>query len=49
MSRISYRMENVSIFNREDWDDMITFLTNSMIKFDKTFKKYITSFKNEDR
>ena len=45
MSRISYRMENVSIFNREDWDDMITFLTESMIKFEKAFKNYINEFK----
>lgn len=44
MSRISYRMENVSIFNKEDWDDMITFLTENMIKLEKTFRKYIDSF-----
>lgn len=49
MSRISYRLNDVSIFNREDWDNMITFLTDNMIKFDRTFKKYINNFKREDK
>lgn len=44
MSRISYRLDDVSIFNKEDWDDMITFLTENMIKLEKTFRKYIESF-----
>ena len=44
MSRISYRQENVSIFNKEDWDNMITFLTENMIKLEKSFRKYIDSF-----
>ena len=44
MSRISYRLENVSIFNKEDWDTMITFLTENMIKLDKIFRRYIDSF-----
>ena len=44
MSRISYRLENVSIFNKEDWDSMIAFLTENMIKLDKTFRRYIDSF-----
>lgn len=44
MSRISYRMEDVSIFNREDWDQMITFLTDNMIKLEKAFRSHINSF-----
>ena len=47
MSRISYRLDNVSIFNREDWDEMITFLTENMIKLEKAFKKHINTFKKE--
>jgi len=49
MSRISYRLNDVSIFHREDWDNMITFLTENMIKFDRTFKKHINNFKKEDK
>ena len=44
MSRISYKLENVSIFNKEDWDNMIMFLTENMIKLDKVFRRYIDSF-----
>lgn len=44
MSRISYRLENVSIFNKEDWDDMIFFLSENMIKFEKSLRKYINIF-----
>ena len=44
MSRISYRLDDVSIFNKEDWDNMITFLTENMIKLEKTFRKYIDTF-----
>lgn len=47
MSRISYRMENVSIFNKEDWDDMILFLTDNMIKLDNTFRKHINNFQRK--
>lgn len=46
-SRISYRLDNVSIFNKEDWDIMITFLTDSMIKLEKSLRKHINSFKKE--
>ena len=44
MSRISYKLENVSIFNKEDWDNMIMFLPENMIKLDKVFRRYIDSF-----
>ena len=47
MSRISYRLDDVSIFNREDWDQMITFLTENMIKLNKVFRKYINSFSKQ--
>lgn len=44
MSRISYKLENVSLYNKDDWDDMIVFLTENMIKLEKSFRKYIDSF-----
>ncbi len=44
MSRISYRLEEVSIFDKDDWNKMITFLTENMIKLDKVLKKYINSY-----
>ncbi len=44
MSRVSYRLDDVSIFNKEDWDNMITFLTENMIKLEKSFRKYLDSF-----
>ncbi|MCC5895474.1 MAG: DUF4268 domain-containing protein [Alkalibacterium sp.] len=36
--RISYRMDGVNVFNENEWPKMINFLTNHMIKLEKTFK-----------
>lgn len=44
MSRISYRLENVSIFDREDWNKMMNFLIDSMIKLENTLRVYIDKY-----
>ena len=44
MSRIASRLHGVSIFNREDWEDMMKFLTDSMIKFEYVLRKYIDNY-----
>ena len=41
MSRIKAEKQGLSIFNYEDWDDMIDFLKNTLPKFEQTFKKEI--------
>ncbi len=48
-SRISYRLDDVSIFDKEDWDKMIVFLTENMIKLDKAFRKHINIFSRQNR
>lgn len=37
-SRIAYWLKDVSVFNEEDWDKMISFMTTNMIKFEKSIK-----------
>lgn len=38
-ARIKYQIENVNIFNREDWPKMIEFLTDSMSRLERATKK----------
>lgn len=40
-SRIAYWLKDVSVFNEEDWPQMINFLTSNMIKFEKTLKNVL--------
>lgn len=35
-SRIAYKLEDVNIFNEEDWNEMIDFMTTNMIKLEKS-------------
>jgi len=44
MSRIAYRLEFVNIFNKDDWPIMMDFMSESMIRFDKVLKKYISAY-----
>lgn len=44
MSRIASRLHGVSIFDKEDWKDMIIFLTDTMIKFESVLRKYIDNY-----
>jgi hypothetical protein len=37
-SRIAFIMRDVSVFNEDDWDKMIQFMTQNMIKFEKSMK-----------
>jgi hypothetical protein len=44
-SRISYNLENVNIFNTEDWDKMFDFLTKNIIKFELAFRQPLIKIK----
>lgn len=40
-SRIAYYLKDVSVFNEDDWDKMVEFLTNNMIVFEKALKNVL--------
>lgn len=44
MSRISYKLENVSIYNKEDWERMMEFMEKNMISFEEALRKYINNY-----
>lgn len=44
MSRIIKRLYGVSIFDRDDWDKMMDFLANNMIKLEKALRKHINKY-----
>ena len=43
-SRISISLYDVSILNRDDWDKIMDFLTDNMIRMEKALRKYIDSY-----
>lgn len=45
-SRIAYRLENVNVFNKEDWPQMQMFMVENMIKLSDVFKPYIAKLKS---
>jgi len=44
-SRIKLEISNISINNEENWDEMISFLIDNIIKFEKVFSKKIPVLK----
>jgi len=44
MSRISYRLEWVNVYDKNQWEKIMEFLSKSMIKFDNALKEYIELF-----
>jgi hypothetical protein len=44
MSRISYKLEEVSVYDKEDWNKMMDFMEINMIKFEKSLRKYINNY-----
>lgn len=44
MSRIASKSHGVSIYNREDWNRIIEFLTDTMLRFEKALRKYIIGY-----
>ncbi|WP_142414063.1 DUF4268 domain-containing protein [Hathewaya massiliensis] len=46
-SYIIYKLENVNIFNRDDWDKMIEFLVENMIKLEEVFRPILKEVKEE--
>lgn len=45
MSRITYILDGVSVFNEDDWEVMQEFLIQNMIKLSNTFKSYVGKIK----
>ena len=43
-SRISISLYDVSILNRDDWDKIMDFLTDNMIRMEKSLRKHIDSY-----
>ena len=39
-SRVAFYLNDVSVFNEEDWYKMIEFMTGNMIKFEKAMKVF---------
>ena len=46
MSRVSYRLEWVDVYNKSDWDKIKKFLTENMIKLEYSLRDYINRYKN---
>lgn len=42
MSRIKYQLNNVSLFNKEDWEQMTAFLIKHLPQFEKAVKPFVT-------
>lgn len=47
-SKIFFEMPDVNIFNEETWDEIIEFLTENMIKFEKSFSPVIKKWHNKN-
>lgn len=41
---ISYPLNNVSVYNKEDWPQITEFLTENMIKLEQAFRKHIDEY-----
>ena len=46
-SRIKCQMDNVSVFNEDDWGSMINFMVESMIKLNDAFNKPLQKVRQE--
>ncbi len=46
MSRISYRLEWVNVYNKSDWEKIMNFLSENMIKLEEALRGYIDWYKN---
>ena len=44
MSRISYKLNWVNVYDKNDWDKIMDFLSKNMIKLDEALKEYIALF-----
>ena len=45
MSRIKYELDNVSLFEENDWDTINKFIVNNLPKFEIAFKPEIDKIK----
>ena len=48
-SRISYKLEDVSILDKEVWPKMMNFMAINMLKFEKALRKHINNYAKKDR
>ena len=47
MSRLAYRNKELSIFEREDWDDMLDFFEKEMVLLEKVLRSVLKEVKQE--
>jgi hypothetical protein len=47
MSRIAHKLQDVSIFNEEDWPKMLDFLTKQMVVFEKAMREPLKKVKRK--
>ena len=47
MSRLAYRNKELSIFEREDWDDMLDFFVKEMVLLEKVMRDVLKVVKQE--
>jgi hypothetical protein len=47
MSRVSYKLEGVSIFEKEDWSQMLEFLSTNMIAFEEVLRNVLLKVKKK--
>jgi hypothetical protein len=47
MSRVAYALEGVNLFEKSDWEKMMEFLIENMIKFEKAMKQPLTKVKRK--
>ena len=47
MSRLAYRNKELSIFEREDWDDMLDFFVKEMVLLEKVMRSVLKEVKQE--
>lgn len=46
-SIISFRKDGVNIFNQEDWEIMLDFIVEYLVKFEKVFRGYLPAVKKQ--
>jgi hypothetical protein len=49
MSRIASLLDGVSIYNKDDWEEIMNFLSVTMIKFEKALRKYIDEYSKKNK
>ncbi|MEQ6378591.1 DUF4268 domain-containing protein [Bacillaceae bacterium S4-13-56] len=46
-SRVKFQKDNVDVFNQDDWDEMIIFMVDSMIRLEHAFKESLSEVRQK--